>query len=222
MNRKYIAILLMFVFVFLLPACGGQKNVETEATEILETTEDATETLPPVVTITSDDFPEGEGIVGYLVTTEPNEMNEEDNREDSSPKPTTPKPTTPKPTTPKPTEPEATKPTTPKPTTPEPTQPTETEVTTKPTEAPKPTEPQETTKPTEAPKPTEPPVSDGPCCDYEEYLALSPAEQEAYMRTFSNPMDFIEWSKKAEAEHNAHDDTIIVEGGNLDIGDYMK
>lgn len=106
-------------------------------------------------------------------------------------------------------EPETTRPATQKPTEHKATEP-------KPTE-PKPTEP----KPTE-PIPTEPPVSDGPCCEYEKYLAMSPAEQESYVRTFSDPMAFIQWSQNAEAEHKAHDDTINVEGGDLNIGDFMK
>lgn len=59
-------------------------------------------------------------------------------------------------------------------------------------------------------------------CDYSYYAKMSPAEQEAYMNTFDSPLDFIEWSKKALAEHEAHDTTIQASGGDLDLGDYIK
>ena len=84
------------------------------------------------------------------------------------------------------------------------------------------TEPIDLITPTENEKTTEPTESSGPCCEYDKYMAMSPSEQEAYMRSFSDPMAFISWSQTAEAEHKAHDDTINVEGGDLDIGDYME
>lgn len=90
-----------------------------------------------------------------------------------------------------------------------------------------PTESDHTVIDSTEPKNTEPtsaelPISDVPCCEYDKYLAMSPAEQEAYMRTFSDPMTFIQWSQNAEEEHKAHDDTIIVEGSELNIGDYIQ
>lgn len=84
------------------------------------------------------------------------------------------------------------------------------------------TEPTEDVEPTEGTEPTEGAApDDGPCCDYGAYLEMSPAEQQAYMNTFSSPLDFIEWCKTAEAEHTDHDDSVTVEGGDLDIGDYI-
>ena len=89
-----------------------------------------------------------------------------------------------------------------------------TEPETSPSEAP--TEPPET-------KPTEPDTGTDKkyCCDYSAYMSKSPAEQEAYMKTFSSPMDFVVWCQNAEAVHNAHNSSIEVEGGNINIGDYM-
>lgn len=59
-------------------------------------------------------------------------------------------------------------------------------------------------------------------CEYSKYLNMSPAEQEAYMNTFASPLDFIEWSKNALAEHEAHDTTVQASGGDLDLSDYIK
>lgn len=59
-------------------------------------------------------------------------------------------------------------------------------------------------------------------CGYSNYAKMSPAEQEEYMNSFATPLDFIEWSKNALAEHEAHDTTIQASGGDLDISDYIK
>ena len=93
-----------------------------------------------------------------------------------------------------------------------------TEPTTEPTTDPS-TEPTtdntpETTKPSES-------GSGGSCCKYSEYVKMSPAEQQAYMESFASPMDFIAWAQQAEEEHKAHDDSIIVEGGDVNLGDYI-
>lgn len=58
-------------------------------------------------------------------------------------------------------------------------------------------------------------------CEYEAYLAMSAAEQEAYMDSFASPKDFISWSRNAEAEHAAHNTVTNVTGGDLDIGDFI-
>lgn len=70
--------------------------------------------------------------------------------------------------------------------------------------------------------PVEVSKNDGCGCAYAEYLAKSPAEQEAYMNTFASPIDFIEWSKAAEAEHSSHVTVIEASGSELNIGDYIK
>lgn len=59
-------------------------------------------------------------------------------------------------------------------------------------------------------------------CDYAKYLALSAEAQEAYMDSFASPKDFINWCRNAEAEHATHDNRTVVEGGILDIGDYIN
>lgn len=88
--------------------------------------------------------------------------------------------------------------------------------TTKPNDNTETTEPNEGQESDEETKPEE-----GFCCEYARYLAMSPADQEAYMNTFKSPLDFIEWCKTADAEHKEHDDSTNVEGGDVDIGDYM-
>ena len=102
---------------------------------------------------------------------------------------------------------------------------------TNPTESPaQPTEgkdnPAETTAPTEPAEttaPTEPDDSGSEYCNcaYAQYLAMSPAGQQAYMDSFDSPMAFIEWCRAAEKEHNDHDTSIKVEGGDLDVGDFI-
>lgn len=88
------------------------------------------------------------------------------------------------------------------------------------------TEPAETTAPTEPAEttaPTEPDDSGSEYCNcaYAQYLAMSPAGQQAYMDSFDSPMAFIEWCRAAEKEHNDHDTSIKVEGGDLDVGDFI-
>lgn len=201
MYRKIALLLLTAILAIQFEACGiKNKTLKTtgETTEIISVTETVVATTEPII-------PEGEG-VGEIPgiaeeTIWPNIP------EESAPKSDTPEPTKPNTTTSKPTEQETIKPTAT-----EPTMPDFAEV----------TKPEETPEHTEALKPTEPPVSSSPCCEYDKYLSMSPAEQEAYMRTFSNPLEFIQWSQDAEAEHKAHDDTIVVEGGDLNIGDFME
>lgn len=71
---------------------------------------------------------------------------------------------------------------------------------------------------------TEPPrtgVSQGCGCEYAAYLAMSPGGQQAYYESFSSPEAFIAWSQSARAAHEGHDDSVRVEGGDLNIGDYI-
>ena len=105
----------------------------------------------------------------------------------------------------------------------EPTEETVATEATKPSEATKPTEeatkPTETTASTQATEPTE--QEKKPCCDYAVYLALSPADQQTFMNSFANPMDFIQWSRNGEAAHKEHDETITGEGDEFDISDIL-
>ena len=85
------------------------------------------------------------------------------------------------------------------------------------------TEPTEQNASEEMEKPAEEGLKVETCnCEYYKYLQMSPAEQEAYMESFNTPMAFIEWSKTAMAEHEAHDTTLQASGGDLDIGDYIQ
>ena len=55
---------------------------------------------------------------------------------------------------------------------------------------------------------------------YAEYLAMSPAEQQAYYESFSSLEEFIAWHNAAQAEYEeAHDIPVVT--GPIDIGDYM-
>lgn len=74
------------------------------------------------------------------------------------------------------------------------------------------------------PEDTEPDYSFDPSkpLTYEEYIALSAEAQEAYGRTFSNPLDFFIWLEQAKAEYDAKNPSIEVGGdGNIDIGDLI-
>ncbi len=56
---------------------------------------------------------------------------------------------------------------------------------------------------------------------YEEYLAMSGTEQEAFFTQFSDPMDFFAWLNVAKAEYDAKNPSIDVgEDGNIDLGDF--
>ncbi len=65
---------------------------------------------------------------------------------------------------------------------------------------------------------TLPTVPSGPI-SYEEYLAMSGAEQEAYFAQFSDPMEYFAWLNAAKAEYDAKNPSIdIGADGNIDLG----
>ena len=71
---------------------------------------------------------------------------------------------------------------------------------------------------------TEPPVSgkDPASYTYEEFLAMSSAEQQAHFEQFTAIEAYFAWYNSAKAEYEANDDSIIIDGsGNIDIGDLM-
>ena len=203
MNKKYIVrIIAVIMMVALVSGCSGTKK-NTEATENLTEMPTATTINPeptgPVLVEESDE--EGFSPQETVYTTEetvpetkPVDKNT-DNGQNNATEPTT-----------KPTDENE-----------DPGQDNTTEPSTEPTTAP--TEPENET--TEV---TEPPVSEGNgiCCEYAEYLKMSPSDQQAFMESFSSPMEFINWLQQAEAEHNAHDSSLILDGGNVNIGDYIK
>jgi len=92
-----------------------------------------------------------------------------------------------------------------------------------------PTEPVETTpavKPTDPPAPpaTNPPQSGGSdpaSLSYEEYLAMTPAQQQAHYEQFPSLEAYIAWHNAALAEYEENQTSIEVTGG-IDIGDFMN
>lgn len=55
---------------------------------------------------------------------------------------------------------------------------------------------------------------------YAEYLAMSPADQQAYYESFPTLEEFIAWHNAAQAEYEEEHDIPVVTGP-IDIGDYM-
>lgn len=104
--------------------------------------------------------------------------------------------------------------------------PSQTDPTEPPAQTTPPTEPADTTKPTDPPAPpatTEPQVSgkDPAKVTYEEYLAMSPFEQQAHYEQFASLEDYIAWHNAALAEYEENQGSIEVTGG-IDIGDFMN
>lgn len=85
----------------------------------------------------------------------------------------------------------------------------------------KPTQPKEDDPP--ATQPTEPEAGDDEpvVLTYEEYMALSPAEQQAYYESFPTLEDYIAWYNAAYAEYEENQDAVIATGP-IDIGDYIN
>lgn len=91
--------------------------------------------------------------------------------------------------------------------------------------------PVQNTDPTE-PKPTDPPAppettqpqaggADPADLTYEEYLAMSPSEQQAHYEQFPSLDAYIAWHNAALAEYEENQSSIEVTGG-IDIGDFMN
>lgn len=58
---------------------------------------------------------------------------------------------------------------------------------------------------------------------FAEFLEMSPAEQQAYMESYENITDFLEWYRKAEEKYNSKKTDIEIGGdGEIDIGDYIN
>lgn len=79
-----------------------------------------------------------------------------------------------------------------------------------------------TTEPPAPPATTEPQVSDSDPAKltYEEYLTMSPAQQQAHYEQFASLEDYIAWHNAALAEYEENQNSIEVTGG-IDIGDFM-
>ena len=96
------------------------------------------------------------------------------------------------------------------------TESTETTEPTGSTESTEPTEATESTEATEATEATEPGVP-APLT-WEEYQALSGAEQVAYYKSFADPKDFFAWEQAAKKAYDeAHPKETIGPDGNIDL-----
>ena len=198
MNKRYIAIASAALLLLNLSACGCQKSV---AEETQPATMNATEEFTP--TPTEVTLPKGEGveeiptsIVETVGVTEPTEAPAQPTEGKDKADATEPAETT---------------------------VPTEPAVPTVPDETTTPTEPAVPTVPDETTAPTEPAGGEdsGYCCQYAEYLTWSASAQQSFMNTFASPLDYIEWCRAGEAAHADHDTSIKVEGGDLNVGDFI-
>lgn len=58
---------------------------------------------------------------------------------------------------------------------------------------------------------------------YEEYLEMTPEEQQAYYLSYEKPEDFFAWLNKAKEEYEANQNDIEIGGdGSIDIGDIIN
>ena len=63
------------------------------------------------------------------------------------------------------------------------------------------------------------PAEDGPRTEYDEFMARSPAEQDAFMESFESMKAFNEWLVKAREEWTeAHPTEELGPGGTIDLG----
>lgn len=57
---------------------------------------------------------------------------------------------------------------------------------------------------------------------YEDYMAMTPEQQQAFYESFPSLQDYIDWFNAAKAAYDASKDDVVVDGGNIDIGDYIE
>lgn len=71
-------------------------------------------------------------------------------------------------------------------------------------------------------QPTETPTQneESALSEYERFINMTPAEQQAYMESFESIEAFFEWYNQAKAEYEAANPPIEVGDGNIDLGDY--
>jgi len=92
----------------------------------------------------------------------------------------------------------------------------------KPVEGSKPEVGDQTEKPEEE-KPSDGSSESNPdTITYEKYLAMTPAQQQAYFATYADPLAFFAWLDQAKAEYDANQNEIeIGSGGSIDLGDLI-
>lgn len=189
MNRRIFTVTVAILVIALAVTACGKKPEPAEATAA--TTEAAVETTMAETT---------EPTVETLeVIYDPQVEDWEDE--------TTP---TTKETEPKATEPKATEST--KATDPDETKAADSTEATEPEE----TVPEETTKPTE-PKPTESKTKDPLVQEYEDYLNMTPEQQQAKFEKMGAAA-FMDWYQRAKAAYDAAQDYIDISGGEIDLG----
>lgn len=56
---------------------------------------------------------------------------------------------------------------------------------------------------------------------YEEYISMSPENQQKYMQSYENMEDFFAWYNNAKAKYDEENAGIEIDG-SIDIGDYIN
>ena len=57
--------------------------------------------------------------------------------------------------------------------------------------------------------------------EYEKYIELSGAEQQKIFESYTNPQDFFDWYNAAKKEYDDKNQAIIVDGGSINLEDYI-
>ena len=57
--------------------------------------------------------------------------------------------------------------------------------------------------------------------EYEKYIELSGAEQQKIVESYTNPQDFFDWYNAAKKEYDDKNQAIIVDGGSINLEDYI-
>lgn len=73
--------------------------------------------------------------------------------------------------------------------------------------------------PSISPAPTEKPIEE---LGYEEYMDMSGAQQQEIFEKFESPDEFFEWYNAAKEKYDEENKGIIVDGGEIDLEDYLK
>lgn len=97
------------------------------------------------------------------------------------------------------------------------TSPTTSDSTQETTSPAKPNSTQETTVSTLPPNTPEETVS-----DYDRYMDMSADEQQAFIESFPSLEAFMAWFNNAQKEHNANEDSLIIDSGVIDLEELSK
>lgn len=220
MNKKVWIVAVAAVLAMALGACAPK----TDPAQTTAGSDETTGTTGPVL---------GENGVGEIpLETDPTDVTETstENTQDETTAPTTDGEESPDTTLPSAGPEDETNPTQPpqedtQPTTP-PTQPSGDE--TEPTEPAGPTEPPVTEPPVTEPPVTEPtpveptePERAPEDYTYEEYMAMTQVQQQAFFGRFDTPQEFAQWLQAAKAAYEEAQNEVEIEGGNVNIGDFM-